>query len=283
MGFFFPQPAQARGFDAKKERGYTQISTLYGRLLIQVGAAGAGLETARMPPITPRQEALLGTIINQYVMTAKPVSSGQLVDQPGLDVSPATVRNDMAALTEAGMLQQPHTSAGRVPTESAWRWYLDRDLPDRPLPKTQQTALKQLIDQYGAHPDELLRHLAKAMAEMAEESVLVAFDKNDTFYTGVSNLFQHPEFEHIDLMQNLTQVIDHLDDVVGRIYPKVGQDVTVWIGKENPFSAICGTIIARYRLRSKREGLFGIIGPMRQDYPNNVALVRFTQSLLQTV
>lgn len=233
-----------------------------------------------MTKLSTRQEALLGTIISQYIQSAKPVSSGQLVDHDGLAVSPATVRNDMAALTDAGYLQQPHTSAGRIPTETAWRWYLNQEAAGRTLSKRDQTVIKQALESKHGSPEEQIRHVAKTLAELADASVLVAFDRHDTFYTGISNLFRHPEFEQVDLMLNLSQVIDHLDDVVSRVFTKVGDEPTVWIGKDNPFSVVCGTVITRYRRGKDTTGLFGILGPIRQDYPNNLALMRYTQSLL---
>src|SRR3989338_6046855 len=72
----------------------------------------------------PRQETILKFIVDDYIRNAEPVGSKWLSDQGGLDVSPATIRNDMAALEEAGYLRQPHTSAGRVPTEQAFVYYL---------------------------------------------------------------------------------------------------------------------------------------------------------------
>lgn len=233
-----------------------------------------------MTKLSTRQEALLGRIIQAYIGAAKPVSSGQLVDQRDLSVSPATIRNDMAALTEAGYLQQPHTSAGRIPTETAWRWYLDQQAPDHVLSKSEQHALQEVIRQHKADQDELLRFVAKTLAELADDSVLVAFDRHDTFYTGISNLFRHPEFEHVDLIQSLSDVVDHLDEVVSRVYSQIGNDMTVWIGKDNPFSHVCGTVITRYQLGKNHHGLLGILGPMRQDYSANLARMRYTQSLL---
>lgn len=234
-------------------------------------------------PISTRQESLLGTIVQAYINAARPVSSGELVDHQGFDLSPATIRNEMQALTEAGYLQQPHTSAGRIPTEKAWKWFLENQLTDHPLGKSEQQRLKAIVNEYRHRQDELIRQLAKVMAELAEESVLVAYARNDTFYTGLSNLFDQPEFERAELLQNISEVLDHLDGVIDRIYPKVGREVTVWIGKDNPFSVDCGTVITRYHVGREPAGLMAILGPIRQDYAANLALMRYTQSLLADV
>jgi len=229
--------------------------------------------------LSTRQEALLQTLIKEYIDTAKAVSSGQLVNRQELAVSPATLRNDMAALTEAGYLLQPHTSAGRIPTEKAWRWYIGQEPPES-LTKREQALLRSVVDGHRHGGDELLRQLAKTMAEMIEESVLVAYGRHDTYYTGLSNLFAQPEFEQVDLMHSLSKVVDQLDDVVAKFYDRVGSEPSVMVGRANPFGQACGAIIVRYRLGSGSEGLIGILGPVRQDYPENLALMRYATSLL---
>ena len=80
-----------------------------------------GMETSEL---TFRQAQLLGYIVKEHIRTAAPVASRLLVDYYNLDVSPATVRNEMARLEELGYLSQPHTSAGRAPTESGFRYFV---------------------------------------------------------------------------------------------------------------------------------------------------------------
>ena len=75
----------------------------------------------RIYELTPRQQTILGLVVREYVETAAPVGSRALVERYGLSVSPATVRNELAQLEEAGYLSHPHTSAGRVPTHAGYR------------------------------------------------------------------------------------------------------------------------------------------------------------------
>lgn len=242
--------------------------------------------------ISDRQETLLDTIITEYTTTAKPVSSGQLVGLERLKVSPATVRNDMAALEEAGYLHQPHTSAGRIPTELAWRWFVKRVMPESHVGKREREHLETVAHARRDSEQEMLRRLAKALAEIIGEAVIVAFDKTDTYYTGLSNLFQQPEFEDINILQNLSKVVDHLDDVMAHMYGRVGNDVRVLVGRDNPFSISCGTLLGQYSMAKnstsagagrRSVGVIAFLGPMRQDYSEHLAILRFTQALLQTV
>ncbi len=87
-----------------------------------------------MPTISPRQAQLLRIIIEEYVKSAEAVGSENIVAKYSLGVSPATVRNEMAALTQEGYLEQPHTSAGRIPTALGFRYYLSDLMEELDIP-----------------------------------------------------------------------------------------------------------------------------------------------------
>src|ERR1700740_2671115 len=85
------------------------------------------------PVLDERKLAVLRAIVEDYVTTTEPVGSKSLVDRHGLGVSPATIRNDMAVLEELGLIQQPHTSAGRIPTDKGYRLFVDRLSSIKPM------------------------------------------------------------------------------------------------------------------------------------------------------
>jgi len=88
-----------------------------------------------------RKLAVLRAIVEDYVSTTEPVGSKSLVDRHGLDVSPATIRNDMAVLEEQGFIVQPHTSAGRIPTDKGYRLFVDRLSAVRPFSTAERRAI----------------------------------------------------------------------------------------------------------------------------------------------
>ena len=96
-------------------------------------------------PLDLRTQAILRAVIEEYVTTASPVGSGALVARYGLGVSSATVRNILAELESAGMLTHPHTSAGRIPTDVGYRYYVDQLLPKGALPAPVSTWRKSLL------------------------------------------------------------------------------------------------------------------------------------------
>ncbi len=227
--------------------------------------------------LNERKSRILTDIIRTYVRDAEPVGSLLVAERSKLDLSPATVRNEMLELEEQGYLFQPHTSAGRIPTAKGWRYYLDYVLQDRDISKHEQGELKKIVRAYRYSRYELLKHVAQSLADFTETAVFVAFTSRDTYYTGISKLFGQPEFEEIDLVRNISQVVDHLDDVMPKILSRLEGDVTVLIGDDNPFSAACGLVLASV---SRQPSVLGVLGPLRQDYDNHVSLVRFTRNLL---
>ena len=96
--------------------------------------------------VEDRKLAVLRAIVEDYVATEEPVGSKALVERHGLGVSPATVRNDMAALEEEGYIHQPHTSAGRVPTDKGYRLFVDRLSHVKPMSAAEKRAIATLLD-----------------------------------------------------------------------------------------------------------------------------------------
>ena len=216
-----------------------------------------------------RKLIILNTIIKEHIKTGAPVGSGVLVDKYRLDISPATVRNEMAELEEEDFLIQPHTSAGRVPTEKAYNLYLS-SLKEKQLAEKEAEVLKRAL---RGNDEASFKQTAKEMAKISGQAIFWAFHKNNLYYTGISNLFSQPEFSEPNLIYNISAIIDRMDEIIDDIFSEV-KETEVLLGSANPFGDSCSTIFSKYR-RSGKTGLFGILGPMRMDYEKNLALVKY--------
>lgn len=223
--------------------------------------------------ISERKLFLLDTIIREYVKTAQPVSSGVLVQKYKLDISPATVRNEMMELEEEGYIHQPHTSAGRVPTEAAYRLYL-LGLQENKKNRALKEAEEKLLAGLFCHDEVAFRQTAKAIAELAGGAVFWAFHKNDLYHTGLSNLFSQPEFKQASAVCDVSGIIDRMEDIIDEIFEDLGEGERALVGTDNPFGNFLSTVLVKYR-NADSHGLFGILGPMRMDYGRNLALVGF--------
>lgn len=126
-----------------------------------------------MGDLTERQKLVLALVIKEYVDTADPVSSGRLVDNYRLDFSSATVRNEMAALSEQGYLHQPYTSAGRVPTKQGYRYYVQQLMGPTELPPHIQQMIRHQFYQARHDVDEWLNLSASILARHTEGASIV--------------------------------------------------------------------------------------------------------------
>ncbi len=123
--------------------------------------------------LTERQRLILALIIHTYVETAQPVGSKALIDRYKLETSSATIRNDMVELTEAGYLRQPYTSAGRVPTEEAYRYFVRQLMGQTELPATTRRTITHQFYQAGRDVNRWMRLAASVLAHQSQGASLV--------------------------------------------------------------------------------------------------------------
>ena len=230
-----------------------------------------------------RKRDLLVAVIREYIKTAEPVGSVTLVEKYGFDLSPATIRNELAALEEEGLIEQPHTSAGRIPSERGFQVFVDRLVAERRAGTALPLRRRFQTPDAGAEPETTVKSVAKQVAEGANEAVIVAFGTHHVYYTGLSQLFSQPEFQEFGRVVRFSELIDRLDEVVGNVFPHVQEEVAVWLGRKNPFGAQCGTVIARCAIGGDTNGAMGILGPVRMDYERCVALLSGAQRMLAEI
>ncbi len=142
-----------------------------------------------MSDLTERQKFILALVVHEYARTAAPVGSRFLVEQYRLDMSPATVRNELAALTDQGYLRQPHTSAGRVPTEEGYRYFVGRLLQETVLPETVRQTITHQFYQMRHDVDQWMRLAASVLARQSRAASLVTAPHPETL-----------RFKHLELI-----------------------------------------------------------------------------------
>src|SRR5919202_4517615 len=124
-------------------------------------------------PLDDRKARVLRAIVSQYVMSGEPVGSKTLVDRFRLGVSSATVRNDMAALEDAGFIYQPHTSAGRIPTDSGYRFFVDMYTDDAKLTSREARSVRAFFGRPQRELEEALRETASLLSRLTDHAALV--------------------------------------------------------------------------------------------------------------
>lgn len=228
--------------------------------------------------ITDRQQKLLKLIITEFVKTAQPVGSKLISGKRGFDLSSATIRNEMAVLEQAGFIAQPHTSSGRVPTALGYRYYIDNLLDKSELSEKDQQDFSKTLKEISDNTD--IKSVAKAIAEHATNAVFVLIDETSHYYTGLSYLFAQPEFERHQLVQQIGNVLDHLDGSLQYLRGVAKDEVSILVGPDNPFGDACSTLAISYSA-TDHKGILGLLGPMRMDYQKNYSLLTHSRQLVE--
>ncbi len=232
--------------------------------------------------MTERQKQILCSIVEQYAEVASPVGSSLLAKV--FNVSSATVRAEMADLERHGLIMQPHTSAGRVPTDKGYRFYVN-NLAENTIETASERRAERALTarvQTGALPERTIRNAVDTLVELTH-NLGIATIGNQLYMAGLSNLFGQPEFMQANQVRQVAQLLDNLEPWLHEAAPN--QPLSVYIGQENPIgrSAGCTLIISRFRSPYSDNSYIGVLGPTRQSYKDVMQLVRFAGESLEEV
>jgi heat-inducible transcriptional repressor len=236
--------------------------------------------------MTDRQQQILNAIIEQYAEVASPVGSNLLAKL--FNVSSATVRAEMAELEHLGYISQPHTSAGRVPTDKGYRFYVNNLVEDKSPAEgdilSQRRAERALAARVspGIAPERVIRNAVDTLVDLTHNLGLATIG-NQLYMSGLSNLFGQPEFINNMQVRQVAQLLDNLEPWLREA--ALNKPLSVYIGRENPIgrSAGCSLIVSRFRGPFSDRSYIGVLGPTRQSYREVMALVRRTGEELEEV
>ncbi len=228
--------------------------------------------------MTERQQQLLKLVVDLYIRDAEPVSSLALVEGSDLGVSSATIRNELVALEQDGYLASPHTSAGRVPTDKGYRFYIESFLDDQARRSEHE---QDLLRRKAATSDaELrLRQVAQELSALTGEAVVVTRAPQSSYTTGVSRLFAQPEFNNVELLRQFGTLMDAMDGVFAPYVKQRFDDVRIFVGDQSPFGDRTSSLMISFHDGHGR-GMISILGPTRMNYAYNRTLLREVQRLL---
>lgn len=231
-----------------------------------------------------RQHKLLLAIIDNFIRTAIPVGSRTVVREYKFKLSSATVRHEMAQLENKGLLCQPYTSSGRVPTTKGYRFFVESLKISETEQKLAKTAFSKQLRQYH---DQIARQTAYRAVDILSRVVdNLAFatlpENRQTIFLGLSNVLRQPEFaQHPEIASRVVEVLERgfiafLESL------RADDEVKVFIGEENLIEQFqsCSMLVVRYRF-SGREGFLGVLGPMRMRYSYNKAVLEQAKQFLE--
>ena len=191
-----------------------------------------------------RKRKILQSIIKDYVATAEPVGSRAVVRKHDLKISAATVRNEMADLEEMGYLEQPHTSAGRIPSEQGFRYYVDCMMENEHLPEEQLEDLKQAITEQVRDLDQVIAHVAQFLSQITRYTAFIVVPSIH------ASQFRYLQLIHLNPGEALVLLVTNLGLIMHRridIPPNITEEDLESIGK------LFNQVFARRRLDALRH------------------------------
>src|SRR4030043_1906655 len=232
--------------------------------------------------LTNRQKRILSVVVKEYTETAVPVGAKHITKKYDFELSSATIRAEMNELEDAGFLFQPHTSAGRIPTDEGYRYFVEKIMPDRDLSKAEQKKLQAELLKLKAKNTRITRTAAKLLSSLSGNLAISGIkDEFDDF--GMGELLDEPEFREMDDLCRLAETLDFIDERVDQLVGKPkDNEVKIFIGKENPIKEIsnCSVMVSPYRTKSGEKGILALIGPKRMEYAKNKSLIQYMKKLL---
>lgn len=236
-----------------------------------------------MEDLTQRQIQILKCLVEEYINTAEPVGSSVLEKKYSLGVSPATIRNEMAALTDNGYLRQPHTSSGRIPSPKALHFYVSQLMDEKKLSVAEEVAAKERLTRTKQDFDKMMHEATRALAETVNSLAVAAVEDGEVWHAGYSRILDIPEFYNIDVTSRVLSLLEEVQRIHELFfkYPKWEDTVEVLFGEElgwPNFSPI-GVIACQFK-SPRGRGSLGVIGPTRFNYPVVVPIVRYFGQLV---
>jgi len=227
-----------------------------------------------------RKEAILEAIVREYVETGIPVGSLILASKYQFPFSTATIRAEMAELEQTDYLTHPHTSAGRIPTEKGYRYFVNMTRDEEALLfREEAAARKRLEAMHGSHGRQL--ETASEVLSDLTRNIGFAGISGEFFTHGLSYLFSQPEFLDPMRVIKAAELIDNLTELSRELPWEF--DSKIFIGSESPIgkSAGCSIVMTQFHTPFGNRGFLGVIGPTRMEYPRNISAVREVKSILE--
>ncbi len=230
--------------------------------------------------INDRQKQVLKAVVEGYVKSHEPIGSGQVVEMLPFEISSATVRNDMVELTEAGYISQPHTSAGRVPTEAGYREYIQTTMAEqRELSTRQQEVLMAHFKKLKTL-QEKFREAARVLAELSGSVSLLVDEADQVYMSGLSKLPQLPEFRDVDFGEDFMSLLEDPAAQMKKLAQGGGLDVPqILLGADNPVSGKGSIVITRFGADGGK--IISIVGPVRMHYGKALPALEYIKKMLE--
>jgi heat-inducible transcriptional repressor len=245
-----------------------------------------------MADLTQRQIKILKCVAEEFIDTAEPVGSENLEKKYNLGISSATIRNEMAALTQLGFLKKSHLSAGRAPTSMGLKYYVRNLMTPKNMSVSDEIGVKEKVWDYRNEFEKLLKETTRELAIKTRSLAISTTDQGGVYSFGASNLLEEPEFYNIDVTKTVLSLLDNPNfwfEIISKAGINLaesvpGEVIHLLVGEDLGMEHLepCGFIYQTYQAGPHR-GIMGVIGPARTHYQVVVPVVDYFAGLISSI
>ena len=226
---------------------------------------------------------IFAELIENFISGGRPIASKKILRSGKFEISSATIRNEFAILEEIGLIFSPHISAGKVPTEKGFRFFVDEILAEKDEQIFKNIVEKKVKKYKFQKSKESALEILRMIAQISQNVAFVNFDDDRSFYLGISNILRQPEFfENPEKIAQIVEIFEGREKFRNFLNSiKFGSAPKIFIGRENLLAEIssCAMIVTNFTTKNSR-GKIGILGPIRMNYAQNRALLQIAQKMI---
>jgi len=233
-----------------------------------------------------RKERILAIVIGRYIKTVSPVGSQYITEEHDLDVSPATVRNILADLEEEGYLTHPHTSAGRMPTQQGYRYYVDHLMNEIQLLEEEKRRISHEYKRHVNQLEDLMEKTSEVISDLTHYTSIVSLDdeqgqKHRIICKGTNYVVGYPESTDILKMQAILKILEEKERIMELINRSLEEKIKIYIGHEMALKDMesCSLAISRFE-KDGVKGRIAVLGPTRMQYDRVVSTLEYISQML---
>lgn len=232
-----------------------------------------------------RKKEILSAVIETYLNTTQPVSSEILSRNVGVELSSASIRHVMFELEEMGYLTHPHTSAGRIPTDEGYRYYVNVLMKKKCIVSEEADYIDKIYDLKVKELDDLLRETSRILSDFTHYASLVYFDDDGekVYSQGMRHILDHPEFSDLRRAQTIFEILERKEELLELISRSFSDQTVVYIGKESACQHMehCSVVVSKCDGESDGRGRLALVGPKRMAYDRVIPLMDYIREVVE--
>jgi len=234
-----------------------------------------------------RKDKILAITIEKYINTVSPEGSHFIEKELNRNLSSATIRNVLADLERDGYLTHPHTSAGRIPTEKGYRYYVDHLMQEIKLLEEEKTRIKTQYRKERLELEDLLNKTSQMLSDMTHYTSIISVDGwgSKIFCSGTSFVVEYPDSQDIHKIKNILAALEQKERLLDVINKNLASRIEIFIGHEMALREVdqCSLVVSGYKFKTGPSGRIAVLGPTRMNYERVVSTLNYISDLIEEI